>query len=109
MIRTVNAFKKSSMSYKSYVLSISEEIDIDLDNDWGWFVDVEVTTSLQINKNNKIMSIPPTDEVPNGTLYTNLYRILDFSQEKISKSESRSSWLVHATCLISVICVFIII
>ena len=122
MYQTVNTFKQPIMSYKDYLLSASSEEEIDLDNGWGWFLYLDTCEDLSIKQNiirkdNKQVSILPTiSEVYTRKSYTNLYdkyylyESNEGSSKKINKSHSSgSSWMVHATCLISLVCIFIII
>lgn len=92
MSSTASTFRKS-MSYNDYLISASSSCE-DLENDWGWFIDIEEDTDKFL-QTKKSIYIPPT--------------IYEESHAKINNSESNASWLVHATCIISIVCAFIII
>ena len=86
MFQTANTFKKP-MSYNDYLMSASSSDEENLENGWGWFIDIDIEIAadkpLQAKK----------------VIY----------ESNISKTESNtSSWLLHATCLISIVCIFII-
>ena len=93
MFQTANIFKKS-MSYNDYLMSASSSDEEDLENGWGWFIDIEIAADKSL-QTKKTIYIPST--------------IYEDSQSKITKSESKTSWLIHATCIISIVCIFIII
>jgi hypothetical protein len=111
MAQTENIFRKSTISYQDYLLSVNSEEEY-LDNEWGWFVDVEIETpdlstrQNIVNTDKKLISILPT--ISERKSDTDLYESVDVSPPKISKSSSSSSLMVHATCLISIIYIFMI-
>lgn len=126
MFQTVNNYK----SFKDYLLSYyysSEQIS---ENDWGWFVDIENQELLSSCQNSYYIkqqttyktpiSVPPTiTEVPSiksMKSYSNLYessKSLELSdssnqyEDTINKNYS-NQWIVNATCILSVIIIFII-
>ncbi len=94
MFQTANTFKKS-MSYNDYLTCASSPDEADLENGWGWFIDIDIEIAA-----NKTLQIKKKD-----ISISNISK----SESDISKTESNtSSWIVHATCLISIVCIFII-
>jgi hypothetical protein len=115
MFQTVNTLsnniRKNNTSYNDYLLKTysSEE---DLDNEWGWFIDIDIDTNENLKKKEKKkhISIPHTIyEVSSKNDMQDLYDSVEDYYKKIRKSELNTLWMVHATCIISLVCVFIII
>ena len=105
MSQTVNTIRKS-MSYKDYLLSASSSSEEELENSWGWFIDIEEDTDKTV-QTKKSIYIPPTIyEVSSKKSFNYLYEDYD---EKIKKSESSGAWMVQVSCIISIVCAFIII
>ena len=110
MSQTANIFRKTIItSYQDYLLSVNSEEEY-LDNEWGWFVDIETshlsTTKNIVNTDKKLISILPT--ISERKSDTDLYELLEDNPAKIIKSSSSASLMVHATCLISIIYIFMI-
>ena len=111
MSQTANIFRKSIISYQDYVLSVNSEEEY-LGNEWGWFIDIEAPQYLSITKNivkpdKKLISVLPT--ISETKLDIDLYELVEDFPEKISKSYSSASLMVHTTCLITLIYIFMII
>lgn len=111
MSQTSNIFRNSIISYQDYVLFVNSEEEY-LDNEWGWFVDIENPQYLSLTKNifkqdKTLISVLPT--ICERKSDIDLYESFEDSPEKINQYYSSTSLMVHATCIISVIYIFMII
>jgi hypothetical protein len=119
-----NTPSKLSMSFKDYSASLDLKDD-HLENGWGWFVDIDTENEKissehrfdkknNYGKNKEIRSIPPISEASNINvmkLYNELYMYSYYENnpEKMNPSKSNAGWIIHATCLLSVVtCLFIV-
>jgi hypothetical protein len=98
------------MSFKDYLSCYSEQEHSE--NEWGWFIDIETqelsaTQQNSFSKHKKLNSALPYISEIRCIKYMNSYSNLRDSDknsiEILNKSYSKLGWMIHATCLLSVV------
>jgi hypothetical protein len=104
------------MSFKDYLSRYSEHEHSE--NEWGWFIDIEnqelsETQQNSFSKHQKLNSELHTISKIHCIKYMKSYSNLCDSDknpiENLNKSYSNLGWIIHATCLLSLVTCFVMI
>ena len=79
--------------------------EIYYENDWGWFVDTDSQEEESLKLNKIIKPIPI--HIPQ-TISKLKKSHFNLENQYYEKSETNASWLVHASCLVSIIIIIML-